>query len=454
MGVYSKEDIIRIVREEEIEFVRLQFTDIFGMLKNVAITASQIEKAVSNQCMFDGSSIEGFVRIDESDQYLYPDLKSFRIFPWRPSHGKVARLICDVYNTDGTPFVGDPRYVLKRVIQKANDMGYDRFNVGPEAEFFLFKTDEEGKPTTQTNDEAGYFDLGPLDHGESTRREICMALEQMGFEIEASHHECAQGQHEIDFKYAEALHAADNIMTFKLAVKTLAQRNGLHATFMPKPIFGVAGSGMHTNMSLFRDGKNVFYDPDGPRGLSKEAYSFIAGLLHHVRGMAAVTNPLVNSYKRLVPATRPPATWPGLPPTAPPSSASPPAGAGTRVELRSPDPSCNPYLALRCLPGRRPGRHREGHDAPGGDHREHLRHGRRRPEGPRHRESARLPGGGPPRPGGRPVDSGHPGGARGRQLPDGQVAGVGRVPYPRVLLGAGEVHHQLLRPRGDGGRRL
>ena len=293
MGVYSKEDIIRIVREEEIEFVRLQFTDIFGMLKNVAITASQIEKAVSNQCMFDGSSIEGFVRIDESDQYLYPDLKSFRVFPWRPSHGKVARLICDVYNTDGTPFVGDPRYVLKRVIQKANDMGYDRFNVGPEAEFFLFKTDEEGKPTTQTNDEAGYFDLGPLDHGESTRREICMALEQMDFEIEASHHECAQGQHEIDFKYAEALHAADNIMTFKLAVKTLAQRNGLHATFMPKPIFGIAGSGMHTNMSLFRNGKNAFYDPDDPRGLSKEAYSFIAGLLHHVRGMAAVTNPQI-----------------------------------------------------------------------------------------------------------------------------------------------------------------
>ena len=340
MGVYSKEDIIRIVREEEIEFVRLQFTDIFGMLKNVAITASQIEKAVSNQCMFDGSSIEGFVRIDESDQYLYPDLKSFRVFPWRPSHGKVARLICDVYNTDGTPFVGDPRYVLKRVIQKANDMGYDRFNVGPEAEFFLFKTDEEGKPTTQTNDEAGYFDLGPLDHGESTRREICMALEQMDFEIEASHHECAQGQHEIDFKYAEALHAADNIMTFKLAVKTLAQRNGLHATFMPKPIFGIAGSGMHTNMSLFRNGKNAFYDPDDPRGLSKEAYSFIAGLLHHVRGMAAVTNPLVNSYKRLVPGYEAPCylAW----------SAS--RGQGTRVELRSPDPSCNPYLAFAvCL---------------------------------------------------------------------------------------------------------
>ena len=237
------------------------------------------------------------------------------------------------------------------VVEKANDMGYDRFNVGPEAEFFLFKTDEEGKPTTQTNDEAGYFDLGPLDHGESTRREICMALEQMDFEIEASHHECAQGQHEIDFKYAEALHAADNIMTFKLAVKTLAQRNGLHATFMPKPIFGIAGSGMHTNMSLFRNGKNAFYDPDDPRGLSKEAYSFIAGLLHHVRGMAAVTNPLVNSYKRLVPGYEAPCylAW-----SASNRSALiriPAArGQSTRVELRSPDPACNPYLELAvCL---------------------------------------------------------------------------------------------------------
>ncbi|HJC41777.1 MAG TPA: glutamine synthetase family protein, partial [Candidatus Intestinimonas pullistercoris] len=227
---HSKEDIIRRVKEEDIEFIRLQFTDIFGQLKNVAITASQIEKAVNNQCMFDGSSIEGFVRIDESDQYLYPDLKSFRVFPWRPSHGKVARLICDVYNPDGSPFMGDPRHVLKRAIQKARDMGFDAFNVGPEAEFFLFQTDDEGKPTTKTNDEAGYFDLGPLDHGEGTRREICMALEQMGFEIEASHHEVAEGQHEIDFKYEEALHTADNIMTFKLAVKTLAQKNGLHAT--------------------------------------------------------------------------------------------------------------------------------------------------------------------------------------------------------------------------------
>ena len=349
--LYTKEDIIRKVKEEDVEFIRLQFTDIFGQLKNVAITASQIEKAVNNQIMFDGSSIEGFVRIDESDQYLYPDLDSFTIFPWRPSHGRVARLICDVHDPDGAPFVGDPRYVLKQVIQKANDMGFDAFNVGPEAEFFLFQTDDEGKPTVRTNDEAGYFDLGPLDHGESTRREICMALEQMDFEIEASHHEVAQGQHEIDFKYADALRTADNIMTFKLAVKTLAQKNGLHATFMPKPIFGVNGSGMHTNMSLFRDGKNAFYDPSDPKGLSNAAYSFIAGLLAHVKGMAAITNPLVNSYKRLVPGYEAPCylAW-----SASNRSALiriPAArGQSTRVELRCPDPACNPYLELAvCL---------------------------------------------------------------------------------------------------------
>ena len=348
---YSKEDIIRMVKEEDVEFIRLQFTDIFGQLKNVAITASQIEKAVNDQIMFDGSSIEGFVRIDESDQYLYPDLDSFAIFPWRPSHGRVARLICDVHDPDGKPFVGDPRHVLKRALKRAEEMGFDAFNVGPEAEFFLFQTDDEGKPTTRTNDEAGYFDLGPLDHGEGTRREICMALEQMGFEIEASHHEVAQGQHEIDFKYADALRTADNIMTFKLAVKTLAQKNGLHATFMPKPIFGINGSGMHTNMSLFQGGKNAFYDPDDPKGLSKEAYSFIAGLLAHVKGMAAVTTTLVNSYKRLVPGYEAPCylAW-----SASNRSALiriPAArGQSTRVELRSPDPACNPYLELAlCL---------------------------------------------------------------------------------------------------------
>ena len=348
---YTKEDIIRIVEEEEIEFIRMQFVDIFGQLKNVAITANQIEKAVNNQIMFDGSSIEGFTRVDESDQYLYPDHNSFAIFPWRPSQGKVARLICDVYNTDGTPFVGDPRGVLRRVIQRARDMGFDTFNIGPELEFFLFETDEEGRATTKTGDEAGYFDLGPLDHGESTRREICMMLEEMGFEIEASHHEGAAGQHEIDFKYDEALDGADKIMTFKLAVKSIAQKNGLHATFMPKPIFGAAGSGMHINMSLFKDGKNTFYDPADPRGLSQTAYAFIAGLLQHVKGFTALTNPLVNSYKRLVPGYEAPCykAWSASNRSALiriPAS----RGSATRVELRSPDPACNPYLAVAaCL---------------------------------------------------------------------------------------------------------
>ncbi len=346
----TKEDILRMAADDDVEFIRMQFTDIFGQLKNVAITRSQLEKAVNNEVMIDGSSIEGFARIHESDQYLRPDLDSYTVFPWRPQHGKVARFICDVYNPDGTPFVGDPRYVLKKTLKKAADMGYS-FNVGPECEFFLFETDENGRPTTNTGDEAGYFDLAPLDHGSNTRREICIDLEKMGFEIEASHHEVAIGQHEIDFKYDEALRAADKIMTFKLAVKVLAQKNGLHATFMPKPLFGVNGSGMHTNMSLFKDGKNIFFDPSDPRQLSKEAYSFIAGILAHMKGMAAITNPLVNSYKRLVPGYEAPCylAWSSSNRSALiriPAS----RGAGTRVELRCPDPSCNPYLNLAvCL---------------------------------------------------------------------------------------------------------
>lgn len=348
---YTKEDIIRIVKEENIKFIRMQFTDIFGQLKNVAITASQIEKAMNNQLMLDGSSIEGFVRINESDQYLYPDLDSFTIFPWNQQNGKVARLICDIHNPDGSAFVGDPRGVLERVLEKAKSMGFDAFNVGLEAEFFLFQTDEEGKPTTKTNDEAGYFDLGPLDHGEPTRRRICLALEQMGYEIEASHHEVAPGQHEIDFKYAPALECADKIMTFKLAVKTIAQRDGLHATFMPKPIYGLAGNGMHTNMSLFRNGKNVFFDETGEKKLSKECYCFIAGLLAHMKGMAAITNPLVNSYKRLVPGFEAPCYMAWSASNRSTLIRIPAArGQSTRVELRCPDPACNPYLALAvCL---------------------------------------------------------------------------------------------------------
>lgn len=351
MGRYSRADILRMVREEDVQFIRMQFTDIFGQLKNVAITASQIERAVHNEIMLDGSSIEGFVRIEESDQYLWPDLDTFAILPWRPQYGKVARLICDVHNPDGTPFQGDPRNVLKRVLKRAAEQGY-YFNAGPELEFFLFQTDEYGRPTTETSDQAGYFDLGPLDHGESTRREICLSLEDMGFEIEASHHEVSAGQHEIDFKYAEALTAADNIMTFKLAVKTLAQKNGLHATFMPKPVYGAAGSGMHVNMSLLNQaGENVFFDTSAPKQLSTLARQFIAGLLAHVQGFCAVTNPLVNSYKRLIPGYEAPCylAWSTSNRSALiriPAS----RGQGTRIELRSPDPACNPYLAFAaCL---------------------------------------------------------------------------------------------------------
>ena len=351
MAKYTKEDILRIVKEEDVEFIRLQFTDIFGTPKNIAITSSQIEKALNNQNMIDGSSIEGFTRIHESDQYLHPDLDTFTILPWRPQHAKVARLICDVYNPDGTPFVGDPRGILKRALQRAADMGFDAFNVGPECEFFLFETDENGHPTTKTADEAGYFDLAPLDHGSNVRREICLDVENMGFEIEASHHEDAECQHEIDFKYADALTAADNIMTFKTTVKVYAQKNGLHATFMPKPIFGINGSGMHVNLYLFKDGKIVFFDPNGEKQLSPLAYQFIAGLLAHVQNFSALTNPLVNSYKRLVPGYEAPCylAW-----SASNRSALiriPAArGQSTRVELRCPDPSCNPYLALAaCL---------------------------------------------------------------------------------------------------------
>lgn len=351
MSRYTKNDIFRMVEEEDVEFIRLQFTDMFGVLKNVAITSSQLERALDNKCMFDGSSVEGFVRIEESDMYLYPDYDTFEIFPWRPQNGKVARLICDVYTTDGKPFEGDSRNVLKKVIKKAADLGYI-FEVGPECEFFLFHTDENGLPTTVTHEKAGYFDLGPVDLGENVRRDMILTLEDMGFEVEASHHEVAPAQHEIDFRYDEALITADNIMTFKLTVKTIAKRHGLYATFMPKPKYGINGSGMHVNMSLAGlDGKNVFADENDALGLSEDAYHFIAGLLEHARGMTAITNPLVNSYKRLVPGHEAPVyiAWSATnrsPLVRIPSS----RGQGTRVELRSPDPAANPYLVLAvCL---------------------------------------------------------------------------------------------------------
>ena len=351
MSRYTKDDIFRMVEEEDVEFIRLQFTDIFGTLKNIAITSSQLEKALDNKCMFDGSSVEGFVRIEESDMYLYPDYDTFEIFPWRPQQGKVARLICDVYTPDGKPFEGDPRWILKKTIKEANEMGY-RFDVGPECEFFLFHTDDNGLPTTLSHEKAGYFDLGPNDLGENIRRDMVLTLEEMGFEIEASHHEVAPAQHEIDFKYDEGLKTADNIQTFKMTVKTIAKRHGLYATFMPKPKFGISGSGMHINMSLAtEEGKNIFADENGKIGLSDDAYHFIAGIMKHARGMSAITNPLVNSYKRLVPGYEAPVYIAWSAKNRSPLIRIPASrGNGTRVELRNPDPTANPYLVLAlCL---------------------------------------------------------------------------------------------------------
>ena len=346
---YSKEDILAMVEENGVKFIRLQFTDILGTLKNVAITDRQLEKALNNHCMFDGSSINGFVRVEESDMYLRPDLDTFVIFPWRPQQGKVARLICDVYMPDGTPFEGDPRYILKKAINKAKDMGYT-MNVGPECEFFLFEVDNDGNPTLKTNDKGSYFDLGPIDLGENARRDMTLALEDMGFEIETSHHEVAAGQNEIDFKYADALVTADNIATFKYVVKSIAQRHGLYATFMPKPLHGVNGSGMHINISLIKDGKNAFHNEEDELGLSSVAYNFIGGVLKHIKEICPITNPLVNSYKRLVPDYEAPVyiTWSAKnrsPLIRVPSARE----EGTRIELRSPDPSSNPYLVLACL---------------------------------------------------------------------------------------------------------
>ncbi len=343
----TKEDIFELVKEQNVKFIRLQFTDIFGVLKNVAITVDQLDRAMNNECMFDGSSIEGFARIEESDMYLRPDPDTFVIFPWRPQVGKVARLICDVYTAEGEPFSGDPRFVLKKAISKASAMGYDHYNVGAECEFFLFLTDADGNPTTITHDNAGYFDLGPIDLGENARRDISMVLEEMGFEIEASHHEVAPGQHEIDFKYTDALTAADAILTFKLVVKVIAQRHGLHATFMPKPIEGINGSGMHTNISLFRGDENVFFDPAGELQLSRDAYHFLGGLTQNIAAITALTNPTVNSYKRLVPGYEAPVYVAWSAKNRSPLIRIPAArGTSTRLELRNPDPSCNPYLAL------------------------------------------------------------------------------------------------------------
>ncbi len=346
----DRDDIMKIVREKDVRFIRLQFTDMFGIPKNVAITSKQLEKALNDKCMFDGSSVEGFARIEESDMYLQPDIDTFMVLPWNYQGGSEARIICNVMNPNQTPFEGDPRHILKKVIDKAQQMGYDACNIGPECEFFLFQTDQEGNPTTITQDDAGYFDLGPVDLGEDARREMVLKLQEMGFEIEASHHEVAPGQHEIDFRYSSAVNAADSIITFKLIVKTIAKMHGLYATFMPKPIYGVPGSGMHTNVSLFKNGTNAFYSQNDHMHLSEDAYYFVGGLLRHMKEITALTNPIVNSYKRLVSGYEAPVyiAWSAC--NRSPLIRVPTALENeTRLEVRCPDPACNPYLAIAAI---------------------------------------------------------------------------------------------------------
>lgn len=347
---WSREEIIENAEACDVRFIRLMFTDIFGVVKNVEIPRSQLEKALDGEMGFDGSSIDGFVRIEESDMFLIPDLDTWLVYNWNGEGGRVASLICDVDDQNHLSFLGDPRNNLKRVLNRLKDFGFTSFNLGPEPEFFLFKRDCNGNPSMNLNDHGGYFDLAPTDLGETCRRDIVLELEELGFEIEASHHENAPGQHEIDWKYSDALTAADNIQIFKLIVKTVALRHNLHATFMPKPIYGIAGSGMHFNVSLFTEEGNAFYDPNSDDQLSDIAHYFIGGLLKYAKGYTAIVNPTVNSYKRLVSGYEAPVyiAWSGQ--NRSPLVRIPAArGNSTRVEVRSVDPSANPYLALAAL---------------------------------------------------------------------------------------------------------
>ena len=348
----TKEKIERICSENNVGFIRLQFCDMNGTIKNLSLPISQLNKVLNDEIMLDGSSIKGFRSIETSDMYFYPDFDTFMILPWCEREGEnVARIICDIHNADGTPFEGCPRCNLKRMIARAEKLGY-KMNVGPEAEFFIFERDENGNATTIPHDKGGYYDAAPFDLGEDIRRDIVETLEAMDFEIEASHHEVSEGQHEIDFKYADALTTADNIITFKYVVKSVVNEYGLYATFMPKPIFGINGSGMHCNLSLFKDGKNIFYSPESDYQLSKEALYSIGGILKHVKAFTAITNPLVNSYKRIVPGFEAPVymAW-SLANRSALIRVPAKRGIATRIELRSPDPSCNPYLALAAILG-------------------------------------------------------------------------------------------------------
>lgn len=353
MTTTTKQDILKDTKDNNIRFLRLMFTDILGTVKNVEVPVSQIEKVLNNEMMFDGSSIEGFVRVSESDMYLIPDLNTWLVFPWevnttKPS--KIARLICDVYNSDGTVFSGDPRGNLKRLIKEANERGFTSFNLGPEPEFFLMKFNEDGSVSDTLNDHGGYFDLAPTDLAENCRRDIVLELQELGFEIEASHHEGAPGQHEIDWQYANAVEACDNIQTFKLIVKTVARKHNLHATFMPKPMEGIHGSGMHMNISLFKGNQNAFVSPNDETELSQTAHQFMAGLIKHAKAYTAVTNPLVNSYKRLSSGFEAPNAIAWSKQNRTPMLRVPNShGNSKRLEVRSVDPSANPYLALSVL---------------------------------------------------------------------------------------------------------
>lgn len=350
MAHYTKEDIIRIVEEEDVEFIRLQFVDIFGLLKNMAVTATQLDSVLDNRCTFDGAAVNGFGTMQVDELVLVPDLDTFTIFPWRPQRGRVARFICDVEYPDGTPFMADSRYILKQIIEKAEEEGYT-LNVGPESEFFLFDTTEDGEPTIKTSEKGGFFDIGPVDAGENARRDIVLSLSEMGFEMESSYHSNEASQHHIDFKFDDGIHTADNIMTYKLTVRTVAKRHGLHATFMPKPNYGKKGSAMFFNMFLCKEGKNIFSNPEEEYGLSKDAYYFMGGIMRHIKGMTLINNPIINSYKRLVPGYNAPVniSWSRKNRT-PLMRITSTGEMGPRVTLRSPDGSCNPYLVLAgCL---------------------------------------------------------------------------------------------------------
>ncbi|KXA95943.1 glutamine synthetase [candidate division MSBL1 archaeon SCGC-AAA259I14] len=347
----TKEEILQTIEEKKVKFIRLQFTDILGIVKNVAIPADQMKKAFEEGIWFDGSSIEGFVRIQESDMRLEPDPDTFAILPWKNQDENgiaTARIICDVINSDNKKFEGDPRYALKKVLKKAEKMNFEP-KAGPEPEFFIFEK-EKSNITTTPHDSGGYFDFAPKDLASDLRRDMVLALEQMGFKIEASHHEVAGGQHEIDFRYENALRTADNIATFRTVVRAIAERHNLHATFMPKPIQGINGSGMHTHISLFREGENIFYNPKNEYNLSKTAHNFMGGVLEHAAAITAVCNPTINSYKRLVPGYEAPVyiAWSKINRSA--LIRVPGAdGKSTRLEFRSPDPTANPYLALAVI---------------------------------------------------------------------------------------------------------